>query len=146
MADITFTDNSDEILRQMAQKIDAGLEACGNQAVTHAKNILTAGIKRHADSWYTPTGALRNSITHAVSDGEVQIGTNMEYAIYNEYGTGVYLESDNGVQGRQTPWAYEGPDGEVHWTRGMKALHFLKNAVDNHKEQYINILKQFLNR
>lgn len=146
MADVTFTDNSDEILRQMAQKIDAGLEACGNQAVSHAKNIITAGVPRHADSWYTPTGALRNSIKPTVLDGEVQIGTNMEYAIYNEYGTGVYLESDNGVQGRKSPWAYEGPDGEVHWTRGMKALHFLKNAIDNHKDQYIEIIKKYLNK
>ena len=136
--DIKLTDNSDEVLDAVRTQIEAALEAIGNQAVSHAKqNITEAGR--------VDTGALRNSISHVVraSEQTVYVGTNQEYAVYNELGTGIYLE---GGGGRTTPWMYVDKNGEGHWTRGMKPIHFLKNAVTNHTDEYRAIAEQYLKK
>ena len=87
MADYTIhiaEDNRDEILRTVELRIQASLEACGQNAVSHAKSNITESVPRHAGSWYTPTGALRNSLDHEVRGNTCYVGTNSEYAIYNE--------------------------------------------------------------
>ena len=89
MIDVTFEvtgNNAKEYKRAMKEGIEAALEALGNQAVSHSKQIISSNIPRHPDSWYTPTGDLRNSISHEVKMDEnaVYIGTNVKYAIYNE--------------------------------------------------------------
>jgi len=134
MADVKFIDNSDEVLDAMTEAIRASLEAVGQQAVSHAKqNITQAGR--------VDTGALRNSVSHQVEMGEdaVYIGTNQDYAVYHELGTGIYTE---GGRGRQTPWSYRDAKGEWHRTRGIRPIHFLKNAAANHTDEYIRIIEQ----
>ena len=129
-------DNSAEVLRELDSKIEAALEACGNQAVSHAKqNITQAGR--------VDTGAMRNSISHQVDAGDksVYIGTNIEYAIYHELGTGIYLE---GGGGRQTPWAYQDASGAWHRTRGMKPIHMIKNGVSGSVNDFKSIANDIL--
>jgi len=48
-------------------------------------------------------GGLQNSIVYTATDTEATIYTDMEYAHYQEYGTGIYAEDG---QGRSTPWTY----------------------------------------
>ena len=148
VVDVKFTSNVDATIEAKNEAIEAALEAIGNQCVSHAKQNITKGVPRNAESWYTPTGNLRNSISHLVDIAEecVYVGTNVSYAIYNEYGTGKYAESDNGAKGRQSPWAYKGSDGKVHWTNGIKPLHFLRNAVQDHTDEYQKIAEQYLKR
>jgi HK97 gp10 family phage protein len=134
MADVRFIDNSDEAIEAMKTAVEAALEAVGQQAVSHAKqNITEAGR--------VDTGALRNSVNSLVVMDEeaVYVGTNQEYAIYNELGTGVYLD---GGGGRQTPWSYQDAKGNWHRTRGMRPIHFLKNAAQDHADEYIQIAEQ----
>jgi len=139
--EIRIEDHSDEILRHLEQNVEAGLEACGNNAVSHAKQTLRAKIPRHV-SWYSPTSKLANSVTHQVDDAVLHVGTNTDYAIYNEYGTGIYAEGG----GRQSPWAYQGSDGEWHQTRGITPTHFIKNSIADHIAEYKEILTKFLSR
>ena len=54
--EISITDNSGEILKELQDKIPTVLEAWGLQGERHAKEYCTVD-----------TGRLRNSITHAVS-------------------------------------------------------------------------------
>lgn len=136
MADIEIIDNSDKVLEELETAMEAALESVGQQGVSHAKkNITEAGR--------VDTGALRNSISHAVVKKEkaVYIGTNVEYAVFNEMGTGVHLE---GGGGRQTPWSYQDAKGNWHRTRGMKPIHFLKRAASEHGEEYKKIIEQQL--
>jgi len=127
-------DNTDKVLEELEQQCRAALEACGNQAVTHAKSNITSAGR-------VDTGALRNSISHQVQDDTCYVGTNQEYAIYNEYGTGIYVE--NGT-GRQSPWAFQDKNGEWHMTHGMRPIHFLKNAISEHVDEYKKIIEQQL--
>ncbi len=52
-------------------------------------------------------GLLRQSYTHAVDVNGVRIGTNVEYAPYVEFGTGVYATGKS--RAKQVPWAYYSP-------------------------------------
>ena len=138
---VTIEDHSDKFIKKLGDEAEAALEAIGNQAVSHAKqNLQEATPKPRID-----TGALRNSINHEVKMGEnaVYIGTNQSYAIYNELGTGIYAE---GGGGRKTPWFYVDAKGEGHYTHGMKAIHFIKNACANHVEEFKAIATKFLKR
>lgn len=72
--DVSMTDNSKEVLDEMAVKIAAALEAIGGQAEMYAKTDCPVD-----------TGRLRSSISHATDDKTAYIGTNVEYAPEIEY-------------------------------------------------------------
>lgn len=59
------------------------------------------------------TGMLRRSISSRVyTDGGSVVGevySDLDYAIYVEYGTGLEAEGGNG---RKTPWRYQDDEGE----------------------------------
>jgi len=138
MADMEFriVDHSDEVLRALESQVEAALEAVGNQAVSHSKSIITTASR-------VDTGALRNSVSHVTwAEGkEVYVGTNQSYAIYNELGTGIYLD---GGGGRNTPWAFQDAKGKWHRTRGMKPIHFIRDSIAKHIDEYKEIIKQIL--
>lgn len=99
-------DNREQVEHAINQAIAAALEECGLAAERFAK------AKCPVD-----TGRLRNSITHALdlSDEAVYVGTNVEYAPYQEFGT-------------------HGKDGK----------HFLRDAANGHGSFYSGIVKKHL--
>ena len=136
MADIEiiFNDHSEEYLRNFDRNALAALEACGQQAASHAKQTITSAGR-------VDTGAMRNSVNSAVSGKDAYVGTNDSKAKYHEMGTGIYIAG-----GRKSPWAYQGADGEWHWTRGVPPLHFIKNAVADHVAEYRAIFLKYLSK
>lgn len=127
---VEFTDNSDKIMDEFRAAAQRALERCGSQAEGYAKDLAPVD-----------TGRLRNSIAHKVviddRDSAAYVGTNLEYAVYVEFGTGIYAESG----GRPTPWVYQDDNGNWHWTRGNPAQPFLAPAVKDHASTYRNIIK-----
>ena len=103
---VEIRDNSKEVSEAIKSALLKGLETCGLLAEGYAKKLAPVD-----------TGNLRNSITHDVDDGEpsAYIGTNVEYATYQELGT-------------------------IH----MKAQPFLKPAVNDHKDEYRKIIENEL--
>jgi HK97 gp10 family phage protein len=73
---VTFKDNSAEILKAFEQATERALEKIGLVAEGYAKKLTPVD-----------TGRLRNSITHEVDGNDVYIGSNVEYAPYVELGT-----------------------------------------------------------
>lgn len=126
---VEFTDNSGEILNALGAAAVRGLEKCGLVGERYAKRLCPF-----------ITGNLRNSISHAVDSGEMSayIGTNSEYGVYVEMGTGIYAE---GGGGRPTPWVYEDVKGNWHWTQGNRAQPFIKPAVAGHASDYVKIIE-----
>lgn len=126
---INFTDNSAAVLTALQQACETGLERCGMKAEEYAKDLCPVD-----------TGNLRNSITHTVVDAKkAYVGTPVEYGIYQEMGTGKYIQG-----GRPTPWCYQDESGNWHWTAGNKAHPFIKPAVADHRKTYKNILRDEL--
>lgn len=85
------------------------------------------------------TGELRNSITHEVEDNEGVVGTNIFYAPYVEYGTGIFSSEGNG---RLTPWSYQDTKGDWHYTTGQKPQPFLNPALDANRDEIKEIILQ----
>lgn len=129
---VTIKDNSGDIRRQIKDAIIRGLERCGMKCEGYAADLAPV-----------VTGNLRNSITHEVitSEPSVIIGTNNEYAVYVELGTGEYAE---GGGGRPTPWVYQDDKGNWHHTNGQRAQPYLRPALADHKKTYKNILEDEL--
>lgn len=128
---VEFKDNSALVKREFEEACLRALERCGMQAEGYAKDLCPVD-----------TGDLRNSISHKVGEAEpaAYVGTNKEHGPYVELGTGEHYPG-----GRQTPWVYQDAKGQWHYTRGQKAQPFLKPAVANHKQTYMNIIKDELN-
>lgn len=93
------------------------------------------------------TGQLRQSITHEVEGNTGVIGTNVEYAPYVEYGTGIYAKDGNG---RQTPWSYKDSKGNWHTTRGQMGANngrgFLEPALLENEEEILNLIEEEIKR
>lgn len=165
--EVEFNDNSKEMLDALRNAVERGLAEIGETAVTYAKKSLT-------EQKAVDTGRLRNSINCLVQDDEVYIGTNVEYAIYVELGTGKYTEG-----GRPGWWVYvegnerKGSSGkrkgsssnmkiytkeeaarvvailrskglDAHMTEGREAQPFLAPAAKNHTQEYRDMLKDSL--
>ena len=129
---VVFNDYSADVLNEFHDAVLRALERCGEQAEGYAKDLAPVD-----------TGAGRNSISHKVDESEpaVYIGTNLDYMIYQELGTGIYAE---GGGGRPTPWVYQDDEGNYHWTRGNPAQPFLAPAVKDHQQTYRNIIEDEL--
>lgn len=66
---VEFNNNSEQVLSAMGKAVERGLEAIGLTAEGYAK-----------ENTPVDTGRLRNSMSHAVEDDAVYIGSNVEYA------------------------------------------------------------------
>lgn len=113
--------------------------------ITQAINQSTLLVERSAKQIAPKdTGALQNSIMSNVeTTNEAVIGyvsTNLEYAPYVEYGTGLFAEEGNG---RQSPWGYEDEEtGETIWTRGQHPQPFMRPALSENKQNILKVVKK----
>lgn len=87
------------------------------------------------------TARLRNSIDYVVDEAELigYVGTNVEYAIYVEMGTGEFAE--NGM-GRKGGWVYQDPSGEWFFTWGQEPQPYLRPAFRKNKSEIEALAKE----
>ncbi|WP_353452839.1 HK97-gp10 family putative phage morphogenesis protein [Staphylococcus coagulans] len=81
-------------------------------------------------------GYLKESIDYKITDGGFSsvISVGADYAIYVEYGTGIYATGPGGSLAHKIPWSYKVADGKWHTTHGMPAQPFWAPAVDAGRE------------
>ena len=129
-----FKDNSKEYKDLLNQAIRRGLRTIGMRAETHAK-----------ENCPVDTGYARNSITYAlsgesaaVSSYKADAGKNGEPPKTGEYrGTLGEIEDNYVAIGSNVeyfPFIEEG-------ARGRQALHVLRKAATEHREEYENLMK-----
>lgn len=107
MFSVKLDSHKDEVIKAMNSQIESVMESIGMDAASTAQSVCPVD-----------TGRLKNSISYAVDaqQHEVYIGTNVEYAPYQEFGT----------------------------SRGVKGKHFLQFGVTAHADQYRQIFKDAL--
>ena len=128
-----FKDNSEEYELLLVQAIRHGLRAIGMTAETYAKSNCPVD-----------TGYARNSITYAlsgetadISSYEADRGKNGEPPKTGEYsGTMGKIEDNYVVIGSNVEYFPFIENG----ARGRKALHVLKKAATDHKDEYKQLL------
>ena len=142
VADVKIENNMQAVVDAFNEQVEGWLRAIGEDAASTAAN------KAPVD-----TGRLKNSINWAIKDDygssgdvplsnpedkSVYIGTNVEYAMWHEFGTGIYAEEG----GRKTPWMFTDKDGVKHWTHGVPARHYLQFGATAHQAEYKERLEQ----
>ena len=89
------------------------------------------------------TGELQRSIQSRVEeDNGDLIGvvyTNLEYAPYVEFGTGLFAEEGGRLD---VPWNYQDDEGVWHTTSGMKPQPYLRPALNENREEILRRLKE----
>lgn len=89
------------------------------------------------------TGELQRSIQSRVEeDNGDLIGvvyTNLEYAPYVEFGTGLFAEEGGRLD---VPWNYQDDEGVWHTTTGMKPQPYLRPALNENREEILRRLKE----
>lgn len=89
-------------------------------------------------------GLLRASINSDVDKTSLigEVGTNVEYAAYVEFGTGIF--SSEGT-GRQDAWSYQDSAGNWHTTVGQRPQPYLNPALEaNRRHATTDILNEVM--
>lgn len=140
--DVSLIDNKELVLQATDRQIEMALIAIGAKMESHAK----------ADYVPVDTGRLKNSITFALAGSPAQISS---------YGP----DSGGGDDKQSKPYsgtAPSDPGGKVRsvyvgsnveyaevvevGTSGRVGKHYLRQAVNNHTEEYKELVKQALSR
>lgn len=82
------------------------------------------------------SGQLKGSWTHLTNDSayEATIGSPLQNAIWEEFGTGEYAANGDGRKGG---WSYQDDAGDWHHTKGKKPNRTLQRAFDSTKAAII---------
>lgn len=131
---IVMQDNSADIIELVKKNKERALEAVGIQAEGDVKDEIE--ILEAKD-----TGRLQQSIAHAVHDDSVEVGTNVEYAVYVHEGTGRNTAGGNPYK----RWVYTDPlDGKKRMVHPQKPRRYIKNAIIRYAKDYMSILAEYL--
>jgi HK97 gp10 family phage protein len=89
------------------------------------------------------TGNLKGSYHRKIDKKEkvAYIGTNVEYAPFVEFGTGIYAESG---RGRKTAWAYQDDKGRWWVTRGARPQPHLRPAFSDNRNRIRMLIEREL--
>lgn len=121
-------------LDKLQNKIDKLNKLILDDALEEACILVENDAKRLCP---VDTGQLRSSITHEIEDNIGVVGTNVMYAPYIEYGTGLFSSLGTG---RQERWSYQDAKGEWHSTIGQQPQHFLHPALEQNRKK----VKEFI--
>jgi len=137
MAQIKF--GGHELLRAVARFEDGVLDEV-KRIVYETARVIQSNAKALAP---VDLGNLRDSIEVTILNGgyvaKVTVGAN--YAVWVEYGTGIYSTQGNG---RLTPWTYYSAKlGRYVTTKGNHAQPFWEPAVEAGKRYFEQQMRQF---
>lgn len=132
-----LNNNVADVLKATAEQKLRALEAVGIQAEGDVKDEIT-------DIGAVDTGHLRGSIAHQVDGDSVEVGTNVDYAIYVHEGTGKYAIGGGTPKER---WVYRDPaTGEFRMGYPQKPRRFIKNAIERGLKDYAEIIREYLSK
>ena len=89
------------------------------------------------------TGRLKGSYGFKINMKKLTVynGTNVDYAGYHEFGTGIFAE---GGHGRKTRWAFQLPSGVWVSTEGMIARPHLRPAYTKNVDEIQRVMQREL--
>ena len=114
--DVDVKSNLKEVLSEFSTKKEMCLEMMGLKGESLAKEYAPVGTPESTGKKGYIGGTLRNSISHASDSDSAYIGTNVEYAPYQELGT-YKMTAANGGKG------------------------FLQPAISEHVSEYQDIIE-----
>lgn len=131
MANVSFNfkDNRVEVKGAMSNAISTALLEAAAELVSQTAQNTPVKTGQLKGSWKADVREVDNGTSVAT------IGSDVEHAIWVEFGTGDYALNGDGRKGG---WAYEDEKtGESIWTRGMKPRRPFWNAYTTLKPKLI---------
>ena len=136
-----FTNDLNNRVNKLVQALtDRGVEI----ANVYVKGISQSIFHNPQTGWYQGSGNLAGSIV-GIFDATTHTGiitSNSPYAIYVEYGTGVYGE--NSSHGEEGWWYYA--EGDSHWTKGQPPRQFMYRTYKDLQKEIQQIAKEVFNK
>lgn len=137
--DVSLVDNLDLVLEATDEQIEMALIAIGAKMESHAK----------ADYVPVDTGRLKNSITFALAGGPAQISSYGPDSGGDDEQSKPYSGTAPADPGGKVRSVYVGTNVEYaqaveEGDAGRKGKHYLRNAVNNHIEEYKNLAERAL--
>ena len=134
---MAYIENLDKLLTKLENLKTVSVE----QAVNEACILVENDAKKRCP---VDTGELRMSITHEIEETSENrttgaVGTNLEYAPYVEFGTGIFSSLGNG---RQDRWSYKDAKGEWHSSIGQQPQPYLHPALDDNREEVKKLIQK----
>lgn len=129
---VRFEDNSVAVM--------AALKDACTEYLYEASGEIEAQVKRNTR---VGSGQLKNSWTYKVDEGkdESKVGSPLQNAIWEEFGTGEFALEGNGRKGG---WNYQDEKGKWHHTYGKTPNRALHRAFTSLKTALINRAKQVI--
>lgn len=126
---VEFQDFSIHVKGAISDRINAALEECAGE--------LESQTKRNSR---VATGRTKNSFRHVVDDEThtAYIGSDLENAIWEEFGTGEHALNGDGRKGG---WRYKDEKGEWHYTTGKKPSRAFWRAYTSLKAAIVRRLE-----
>ena len=121
---VVFKSNYDSVIKALNLSTDEFLIGAGGELLSNVKINSRVDTGQTRDSW----------LYECQNENCVAVGSTSENAIWEEFGTGIYAEDENGRKsnkGRKTPWIYTDRHGKKVFTRGKTANHTLTRAMDS---------------
>ena len=132
-----MADNTFKFENNFAE-VNAAIQAAAVAWLNEAGGELEAQVKRNTA---VDTGQLKGSWRYKVDNNKLEavVGSPLENAIWEEFGTGEFALEGNG---RKTPWTYQDTKGNWHYTKGKKPRRALHNAFTKLKSKLIKLAQQ----
>lgn len=117
-----FVSHKEEVKEEMKRKLQMALNAVGMDAVSTSSSVcpVDTGRLKNSITWATKTHCNmmvgETAVGNVGEDNKCYIGTNVEYAPYQEFGTAT----------------------------GIPAKHFLQYGASAHASQYKQIIQMYL--
>lgn len=133
MADVKFTDHTVEVKGIIADLAYRVLEEVSGELESQVKRNTKVKTGQTKNSW-------QHRVTGSDSTGEFRavVGSPLQNAIWEEFGTGEYALNGDGRKGG---WFYVDEEGHGHYTHGKhprrpfwKAYSVLKNKMIKHMQ------------
>ena len=90
------------------------------------------------------SGELRRSIESKVMGNEGEVGTNLFYAPYVEFGTGIFSSQGDGR--KDVPWFYKDVQGKWHSTCGSHPHPYLIPAYEENRDKIKQIIADYIKK
>lgn len=130
--DVEFKDYSEKIIGEMSKAVEAFLYESADMVKGDAANLSRVNIGQLRGSWQYDV---------SLSDKTATVGSPLQNAVWEEFGTGEYALKGNGRKGG---WAYQDFEGDWHFTHGKKPQRMLFKAFEFNKSAIINRAKQIM--
>lgn len=126
---VEFHDFSIQVKGAISDRINAALEECAGEVESQTKRNSRVA-----------TGRTKNSFRHVVDDAThtAYIGSELENAIWEEFGTGEHALNGDGRKGG---WRYQDEKGQWHFTRGKTPTRAFWRAYTSLKAAIIRRLE-----